>query len=501
MIYGLLAIPLRGRSWLALASLLLALLGLSWLAASGRRPLEPQQAEAFPPVPRPATAFFPEPVRAELVSAVRAVLPQGWSIRRTQLGTTPTDWRSFEDRVGFLVEAGEGQEWLRVWFLPADWIAIRGVPNCRCLTCYWSGILKNERHTIITHASSEAHHHLCARLLNASTPSLVNSGPWRAERLFGYHSPRTDRIAAELVKRHCRTKAELGEAANSLIELGVPSRTVILRAIRELSPRDVDHGLGLDGVYGVLGQMGDPESVGALADQLRRYPSKYLAYALAHHRHPKVGPALHEALRKARDPEDTAAIAREIGLQHYHPAGPDLLAAYERTTNLYYAADVAHALAALRYREAIPAIQGACAKLGPDSRASFRDGGMHIALLRFTGDWGIPDRAARVHIAGPARVRAREPILLHVYVEVMGEEPMWTWHHVEFDLQVNGKKLVERQDLFMGGGLSVQYRPGQVMSLSCDLSSYLRRPGSYRVQYGDGKKPISSNAVTIEVLP
>src|SRR5262249_47727352 len=158
-------------------------------------------------------------------------------------------------------------------------------------------------------------------------------------------------------RRHCRTKKELGEAANSLIVLGVPSRTVMLKAIHELRAEDITHGLKMDGIYDVLGDMGDAESIEALCDRLRQVPSKYIVYALAGKSHPKLGSSLHEALRRATDNEAIAAIALEIGYQKYQPAAPELMATWNRITNPYYLGDVANALAALRYREAIPRME------------------------------------------------------------------------------------------------------------------------------------------------
>jgi hypothetical protein len=473
-------------------------------AGPARPPSQPriaQKMEAFPKS-RPAEMFFPDAVQAELKSAVEAILPKELSIQQTRLGCSPSDWHSFDDQAGFCVEAAGDNRWLRVWFLPVDWIGIRKVENLRCSTCYWDGILKNERFTIITHASREEYHHLFARLLNASTPSLCNGGRSTAERIFGYHSEKTDRIAADLVNRYCRTGKELGEAANSLIVLGVPSRTVMLRALREVRPGDITHGLDMDGIYHVLGDMEDTESTEALCDQLRRIPSKFLAYALAGKSHPKLGPALHKALRRATGNEDIAAIALEIGYQKYHPAGPDLVAAFQRITNLYYAGDVANALAALRYREAIPLIDKAVAQLLPNENGSFRDGGLRVALLRLTGDWGIPSENARMHIVGPRQARVGEAIRLSIYVENIGKEPIRTWHHIEFGLRVNGKPLIEREDRFiLGGGLSAEYRPASVMVLSYDLGPRINKPGSYQVRYGNGENALSSNAIMIEVIP
>ncbi len=383
----------RNQPLLALTTLLLTIACLSWLSETLHHQPAPEQTAAWLTASRQASVLFPERVTAELISAVGAIVPQGWSVQWTHLGCSPTDWRSFDDRAGFLVEAGDGTDWLRVWFLPADWIGIRMVENQSWCSCYWERVLKNDHYTMISHASREEYHHRCDRLLDAWTPSLCNGGRAEAERLFGHHSQATDRVAAELVKRHCHTAVELGEAANSLIVLGVPARSVLLRAIREIRPEEMRYGLGLDGIYRVLGDMGDAESVGVLCDCLRERPTRYIVGALAGAKHPQLGPALHEALCKARDGEDIAAIAHELGCQRYHPAGADLLVVFKRMANLVYGdGAVANALAALRFREAIPAIEKACAKLPPDEWGNGNAGGVRLALARFTGDWGIPAR-------------------------------------------------------------------------------------------------------------
>jgi hypothetical protein len=350
--------------------------------------------------------------------------------------------------------------------------------------------LKNERFTIITHGSDEMHHR-CSELLNASTPSLCNGGRSTAEHIFGYNSKKTDKTAMQLVERFCKTGADLGEAANSLIILGVPSRSVMLKALREVKPFQITHGLAYDGIYSVLGDMGDPESIGVLCDRLRQVPSRYVVYSLAGKSHPKLGPALHAAIRNSTNDEDIAAIASAIGYQKYLRAAPDVAAAFERIKNPYYAGDVAHALAALNYREAIPLIEKAVAKLPANANDGFRNGGLRVALQRFNGDWGIPSESVRIQITGAEQVRAGEKAPLSIYVENIGEEPIWTWHGVEYGLQMNGKPLIEKKEgIFFFHGLSSQTPPGGVMTLSYDLGPHLLQAGEYKIQYGDGKKAL-----------
>ena len=458
---------------------------------------KPKQQVEPVPESRSAASFFTEAVQMELKAAVNSVLPAGWAMKTT-MGGSPSDWHTFDDKAGFCVEASNGKQWLHVWFLPVDWIGIRKVEHLRCMTCYWHGILKNDRFTMITYASDDEFHHRCSRLLNGSTPSLCNGGKWTAEKVFGYHSEKTDRIAMQLVERYCKTGADLGEAANSLIVLGVPARSVMLKAIRA----------GLSCNYSVLGQMGDPESIGVLCDRLRQTPSKDVVYALAGHDHPKLRSALRSAIRKATYHEDIAVISRRIGQLKYLPAAPDVAAAFQRLINNYDTGDIAHALASLNYRKAIPLLEKAVANLPANANDGFRNGGLRVALLRFTADWGIPDENVRVHIAGPKKVRAGVKIPLSIYVEVIGKEPISTWRDVEYGLQIDGNPLIERKidekKWFMLDGSQFHTDTGDVMILSYDIGlhlPYLPRPASYTLQYGNGKTAVSSNAIVIEVVP
>jgi hypothetical protein len=134
-----------------------------------------------------------------------------------------------------------------------------------------------------------------------------------------------------------------------------------------------------------------------------------------------------------------------------------------------------------------------------------------VALLRFTADWGIPNEDVRLHIAGPKKVRAGDKVLLSIYVEVIGKESILPWDSVEDGLQMNGKPLIEKKPttewplkFTVGGGMFSLTQPGGVLTLSYDIGPhlpYLPRPSEYKIQYGDGKTPLSSNAIVIEVVP
>src|SRR6266536_570927 len=89
----------------------------------------------------------PDPTK--FADAVKKVLPLGWSVTRTQPGSTPDDWENSSPRVGFLVEGSNGKDTFRVWFLPRDWVGIRKLPNKAPRTCYWEGILVGDHYKTI----------------------------------------------------------------------------------------------------------------------------------------------------------------------------------------------------------------------------------------------------------------------------------------------------------------------------------------------------------------
>ena len=80
-----------------------------------------------------------------------------------------------------------------------------------------------------------------------TTPSLVNSGYPLGMEIFGSKLQVANQTAEGLVKEHCTTKAQLAEAAHSLIVLGVPAKSVIKRAATEMPDGFFSSALGLLG--------------------------------------------------------------------------------------------------------------------------------------------------------------------------------------------------------------------------------------------------------------
>ena len=474
----------------------------------------PPPVEPDPPSRR-ASELFPEQLRAECEEAVGRLLPATlpdptfgqlprdpnggiitgrvphpeWRVR-TAVGGCPDGWHSFDSDAGFRVEATNGIHWLHVWFLPPDWVAIR-----KSYDPDWGHERRSGQFTVIPRASATGLVQLMDNLPNLTTASLVNGGSVPVELGFGAKAAAVDRTALRLVNHHCRTTTELGWAANSLILLGLPARSVLFKAIAEVKPGEMHHGLGFDGIYAVLGQMGDPLAIGVLCERMREVPSKSIVYALAPHRDPAIAPALHAALKIASH-ENLQVIAVDLGRRRYRPAASDIANALAGLDGREYAAPkFAHALASLDYRPAIPLIERAAARCPEGSR-------MRMAFTRLAGDWGLPGSDARTHIEAPARVKLGGPAPVTITLELTGDEPVSTLvlRGLHYGLTLGGAPVAERPRFGMGG-LHTYLVAGDLYAETFDVGPFLKTPGIHTVRYGDGKSRGSSNAVEIEVVP
>jgi hypothetical protein len=418
-----------------------------------------------------------EPDPTKLTQAVKKVLPAGWKVTRTQANVTPEDWETFMPRAGFLVEGSNGKDTFRIWFVPRDWVGIRKLPSKPRGPFYREGILLGTYCKTITAASDGT---FCARARHLfapnsrSTPSLCNGGYYEAMKIFRGKFDQADRTARELIQRHCKTPEQFAEAAHSLVVLGVPARTVFLRAAREVQ------GMDRDLFCSVLGSMGGKDAIGVLCElvtdaRLEDQRRKYAAMALRHHTDRRIGPALHTALKQLREEDPLSTVVRTLVRVGHTVAAPDMLTAFRRIENSYYKAEVAQALAAFRHRPAIPDIRRFVESFRSNNQKP--PAAAELALLLLTGDWGTPGASYRLHISAPAEAVLGQKLMLRIHVENIGKEPLWTWHVSETDLVVDGKKPPVELELTLGGGLMGHFYPGEVHTMTCDFSRRIVKPG------------------------
>jgi hypothetical protein len=426
----------------------------------------------------------------EISLEVQKILPEGWTVTQVIPGSAPADWFTATPRAGVRVEAGNGTESADVWFLPVDWIGIRKRSNRAPRTTYWEGILGNDRCKTITETVVNSFPERVQGLFhrNMTTPSLVNGGYRAAERNFEGRFEKADERAQALIAKHATTPAEFAEAAHSLLVLGVPAKSVFVRAAQEVKTMDRDL------FVSVLGAMGGADSFDTLAailtdptvpDQRRKYAALSLGKSIDN----RAGPALHTALQQMSDEDALSAVVRAPALLRYKPAAPDVFALFQRSKNEVYKADVAQALAALDYKPAVPAIAGFERSLPTASDARAK---AHLAWLRLTADWGKAGGGMRFLVMPPASAVIGRPMKVTVVVENVGGKPFETWNELR-GVTIDGKTAPDNGM----GGVSTQIYPGQVFQVTGDVSAAVTTPGAHTLECalnGARAKKVSFNA-------
>ncbi|MBI3096746.1 MAG: hypothetical protein HYY93_00650 [Planctomycetes bacterium] len=431
----------------------------------------------------PAVTMSPR-MQERFREAVGTALGAGWEVIASGIGECPEGWRSTDGGSVYRVEAGHGSEKLTFWFVPRDWIGIRTVQS-RAMGSYSDGIYENDLfEVIVDHTDYEWDQKIRNPHLGNSTPSLVNGG-FRSQMLVcGSRLREVDSAAAELVRRHCHGPDELCEAARSLVALGVPARTVFLRAVREVWSME-QHLFS-----GALGLLGGDDSITALCDLLEDSTQddenrKYIVYALRGHLHPRIGPALQKSLREVETEEPLAAIAAVIAGRGYAPAGQDLLEVMKRVGFSYYGGTIARAVALLH----VPGAELEIGKIAEGCRQAGRPSAdFETALRLLSSDWGEPGPSVRLLLVPPESPRHGLPMEVVVHAEILSAKAagerldsscFWLGHGSE--LFVDGKKVADRSHDF--GGISQWLRVGDIQELHYDLSRHISEAGRHTLEF------------------
>jgi hypothetical protein len=205
------------------------------------------------------------------------------------------------------------------------------------------------------------------------------------------------------------------------------------------------------------------------------------------------------ALKQMPDGEGLGCVAEELMHRCYKPAEADMLALFKQLDNSSYAkGKLAEALAAFRCKEAIPEMRRWQQELQKTRKKPKHPlGGVDLALLRLTGDWGEPGDSARLFVVPPEQPRLGEKMELIIYLENSGTEHFEIMPIPrEIGLRVDGQEVFKERMLSINGMVG-RLDPGGVWSFTCDLTPYVKMPGRHRAQYVD--HGARSNEVTFTV--
>jgi hypothetical protein len=446
-------------------------------------------------------------IQADLTKQLKAALPQGWVVTGTETAVTPPDWHSDQPRAGFAVKGKNGTDTFTVYFLPRDWVGIRKVPNTAPRHTYWEGILTDGSVLTITSSTDREFPREFEKASPwRSTPSIANGASDEAHRVFRGRRARVDAAAVALVRKHCKTPAEFAEAAHSLIVLGVPARSVFLRAVREVD--DMEKEL----FCGALGHFTGPDVIDALctvlADpRIRDYTRKYAVYALRGRTGPKVLSALRAASCQITGSEALDVVLKALTVRCDTEATPDLLTAFGRTRDDGIKVQIAHALAGIRGRDALPVLERYAADC---KRRSLTDPKLQwvaqwaqLAVRRFGDDGDVPGEAVRYFLLPPDQARLGQKMNLTIVVANTSGEWQFEERDPELALLVDDKRIKMPPPppagpvIFIGQLPQRTLGPGLLQTMTYDLSSVIKTSGSHTVQYVSGNA--RSAPITIKV--
>jgi hypothetical protein len=451
-----------------------------------------------------AAAGVGETEGAKVTKALQGLLPPGAKITRTVADSPVVGWFS-DSGPGYLIEgaAADGKTF-RIWLVARDWIGIRQLKEVRPVG---EGLLGDRKCKAILETYDQGAYRVVYKALHNMgmvwTLSLVHGFGWgEATKIFQGRMDEADRIARDLLDRHCKTDAERDEAALSLVLLGVPARGVI--AERALKGK----GLAKDWCISALGWFGDKESARVLAQVLNdptatSSTSRKAAMALGKIGDPATGPAMMAAFGRITDPEVSQWMGAALARIHYTDAAPMILERMNGEEELRSKAEYAQQLARLGYAKAIPDIEKLCkvkdftAEWALDAEEQDYIGRLlEMSYLRLAGPWGKPADGVRLLLLGPAKTTAGQPIKLALLVENVGDKDLDIIPYLSGNLFVNDVA----HDVAPGGwdGFS-NLGIGRVWVWPYDLLPMIAGPGSYKVRYevGDAK----SSTITVEVGP
>lgn len=446
-----------------------------------------------------SAAWITDDQQQQIVRRIRTVLP-GWTITQTALNRTPDDWYTLDNR-GFEIDGKNGERVFQTWFVPKDWIGIRQSRANRMRLVYWEGVLMGQDFKTITNTDQvsvlEA-----LRELDMSTPSLVNSGWHEAHKLFKDRKSEVDSRAQALVNRFCKDQSCRDEAAYSLIVLGVPARTITLDCAEHA--RQDAQGFCVS----ALGYMGGEDSVRTLGNVISNpltspQVQKYAAMSLNSIADPSAGPALLKAFRTISWPEAAAQAAEALGRIRYELAAPEILSRMEKEPHEgFQQAYYARALATLRYKPAVPAIEKLCkiTKFSGDwvlkeQQDQYLGRMPEIALMRLTASWGPPSNGIRLLLLPSESPGATGHVQVVAVIENVGDRDLDILGPPGGDLIVDGTRYQQKDPVIWDGFTTLGVN--DVAAHAIDLSGLIVDGRLHRVEYQLGTA--HSNQLTLKV--
>ncbi len=338
-----------------------------------------------------ATNFEDVETQNQLLQKVKAALPPGWQIKSKGTGL-PDGWICSSKSPCFRVTISNGKSDNSIWYVPADWIAIRKIDGTAS-GAQWDCINGNATMKVMCQRANYKFisENFRRMLPNGFTTSLINSGFYLSQQIFGGREEEADRKALQLVNENCKSAKELNTAAISLIELGVPAKQVFLKAARQgkgdttwlISALRLIGGKDAAAIF--LKMLDDPDST-----DLVRQRSAQALEEMGELRN--AAPLVIKAMQSTKHEESLCALAKYLAGTGSPQAGKAVYQAFNRIENPYYKVELADVLAGLHYKDAAPGLQKLQSEIS-NSKDGSLSGGTHFV------DWQLQDMKQRINTA------------------------------------------------------------------------------------------------------
>lgn len=341
-----------------------------------------------------STNFQDKALQDRLVQKVKDALPPKWQIKSRGTGL-PEGWICSSTTPCFRVTITDGKSDNAIWYVPANWIAIRKPTAKNVSGGNWDCINGNATTKVMCQQGDYKFQseNFRSMLSNAQTASLINNGFDLSKQIFAGKEHEVDRRALQLVNENCKTAKELQDAAISLIELGVPAKQVFLKAshvkgdttwfISALRLLGDSGGKETSAVF--MKMLGDPDSTDLVRERSAQALQEMGALNAA-------VPQLTKAVQITKSEKSLCALAKALASTGSPQSGKAILAVFNRTQNPYFKVELADLIASTHDKDAYAALQKLESEIS-NCKDGKMSGGTHF------NDWQLQEMKQKLKAA------------------------------------------------------------------------------------------------------
>jgi hypothetical protein len=389
---------------------------------------------------------------------------------------------------------------VEVWAVSRDWIGLRTAIDPRApFTWVWNDDLVLGVATADTHTRAWA-------VCEAALPGAVATMPPLRIAFRACSDAQVtafDDAAAALVERCCRDESQRHAALLSFTALGIPAPRYFTRMLGATDPRTAQ------AAATALAHLDSPLADGLLLQVLARTEpaatrteQRLAAFALAGTATAEQGPELLAAFERSTDPDTADWLVRALQHAGYQPAGAAILARAQRAARNAVGNHCFAALGSLRYEPALPvlaAFSGEIPITGDTlcalAAAGDLSGRAETAWLRIAATWGAPADGFRLLLMPKARTTVgKDCHVVLLFENLTRESHDMIEQLMQWTITIDGVPHAGQAGGFSG---NFSLAPHGVWFSVCDLGTLITRPGTYRITYR--ARTAVSNEVTLVV--